>query len=218
LVRQLPVSILPILLAGTFTALLTALLAARWLGNRVGVAAGSLQLASFCMLRPLTAAEADAWFVVATCGCLCIFALAHVDSPRGRPTPRWLIAAFYVGASLAFFVKGPIGLVLIFSVCLLFLTVNQDLRAARFFASPWAIVLLVICLANPTGAAWTTSMSIGERPGFDPAYATVLMLPWLAAWFVIQAVRQGLFTQPLWRFVGGWVAAGLAVLGITGGD
>jgi 4-amino-4-deoxy-L-arabinose transferase-like glycosyltransferase len=85
----------PSVLAAIMTALITAGLATRWFGRRLGLAAGLMLLTSYFVLQLARLAECDMLLTAAVCGAMACFAVANVDSPRGRVEARWPNWLFY---------------------------------------------------------------------------------------------------------------------------
>jgi 4-amino-4-deoxy-L-arabinose transferase-like glycosyltransferase len=222
---------LPGMLSGILTAWMIAALAARWFGNRVGLVAGLMQLTVYYTLQLSRLAECDTHLIAAVTGAMCSFALANVDSPRGRSTARWLPWTFYLGVGAAFLLKGPIGPVFILSGCVLFLLVNQDLKRLRFFFDPVGLLILALLIIPhpllvyrkypPALQMWVLHNfgrfqgNLGERPPLYYLYQVpLILLPWfpLALVKVVRGVRQGLYVEPIWRFLACWIIPGMTLL------
>jgi 4-amino-4-deoxy-L-arabinose transferase-like glycosyltransferase len=227
---------LPSALAAVATALMLAGLASRWFGDRVGLITGLMHLTTYCTLQLARLAECDIQLVTAVTAAMSCFALATVDSPHGRSRSRWLPAAFYAAAGLAFMAKGPIGTAFIFSSCLLFLAVNQDLRSLRFFLDPMGLALAALCVVAYPLAAYAAYPPIldhwmlhnfgrfqgamgGQKPMLYYVYTVPLvLLPWFpfAALAALRGWREGALVDPLWRFFGCWIAPGMVLLSASG--
>lgn len=211
---------LPNVVSANVTALSIALLGARWFGVRIGMLAGMIQFTVCCTLQIARLAVADSHLVAAVTVAMCSFAAANLDSPRGRSHARWLPWIFSLAAGLSFRITGPLGPGTIFLGCGLFLLINQDLRAVRFFVNPVGLGLFTLCIAaDPQFAAW---VSLGvTHSASSPASLNewlwqipLAMLPWfpLLPLYLWRRRGQGLLVEPLWRFVICWLLAGLAGL------
>jgi 4-amino-4-deoxy-L-arabinose transferase-like glycosyltransferase len=222
---------LPGMISGILTAWMIASLAARWFGNRIGLVTGLMQLTVYSTLQLARLAECDTHLVAAVCGAMCSFALANVDSPRGRSSARWLPWSFYFCIGAAVLLKGPIGPVFILSGCLLFLLVNQELRGLRFFFNSVGLLILALMVIPhpllvyrsypPALEMWVLHNfgrfkgNLGSRPPLYYLYQVPLvLLPWfpLALLKVVRGVRQGLYVEPIWRFLGCWILPGMVLL------
>jgi 4-amino-4-deoxy-L-arabinose transferase-like glycosyltransferase len=225
---------LPGVASANLTALLIAALTARWFGNRAGLIAGLMQFTTYYMLQLARLAECDTHLVASVCAAMVSFAWANVDSPLGRSRARWTSWTFYLATGVAFLIKGPLGPVFIFSGCLLYLLVSQDLRSMRFFFNPVGLAIfallvipypLLLYVAHPPSAdSWllhNVGRFRGELGQRNPWYYTyqvpLILLPWfpLVVLKLIHAVRHGLFNEPLWRLLACWVVPGLALLCVS---
>jgi 4-amino-4-deoxy-L-arabinose transferase-like glycosyltransferase len=213
----------------TLTALLTAALASRWLGRRVGGLAGLIYLSSLHVIASPWLHAADLPLSAAVTVAIGAFALANVP---GRLPPldlRRTRLAFYAAAGIATLLAGAIGPALIFSACLAYLLSVQDRRSVRFLADPWAIGLFLLLVA-PRLMLPTWQNVWGQSPGFTSGMATTwalrpeilgllgaAALPWtpLALLAVAAGVHQGHDATPVWRLFGCWILAPL-MLGIAG--
>ena len=225
----------PSVVSACLTALMIAAMGARWFGQRIGLIAGLVQLTSYYMLQLARLGECDIQLITAVCGAMCSFALASVDSPHGRSTARWLPWTFYLGAGLAFLIKGPRGPGFIFAGCLLFLLINQDARGLRFFFNPLGLAIFALCLLPyplvayarhpPFWDAWLLhnfGRFKGDMGGHKPMFyyfyhLPLVLLPWFpfVAWTLVRGLRQGLHVEPLWRFAVCWLTPGFTVLSLA---
>ncbi len=223
---------LPSVIAALTTALAIAVMAARWFGDRVALVAGLMQLTALYVLMQARLAEADMPLCAAVTIAMCAFSFANVDSPHGRARTRLAAWMFFAATGLAFLIKGPIGPALIGSGCALFLFIQQDFRAVRFFLDPLGLAILAFCvLAWPLAAYaqytpiledwWLDHMGRiagqlgGEKPlGFYFYTIPMLLIPWtpLAVLATVGGLREGRFGLPIWRFLACWFVAGLVLL------
>ncbi len=225
----------PSALAGVVTALLVASMGARWFGARVGLIAGLMQLTTYYVLQLARLAECDMLLIAALTGAMYAFAAANVDSPRGRTPARRVAWLFYLCVALAYFFKGLIGISFIFSGCVLFLLVNQDLKGLKFFWSPTG---LFICAASVLG--WFVAACVQYPPFLDDQIAhhfgrfqgemggskdplfylysvLLITLPWapLMIYGLVRGVRLGLYAEPFWRFAACWALPGMVLLNLS---
>lgn len=222
----------PSVLAALVAALITAGLAARWFGRRVGVATGLMFLTSYFVLQLARLAECDMLLTAAVCGAMGCFALANVDSPHGRVAARWPNWLFYLCAAAAYMIKGFIGPLFIFSACGLYALLHRERRIWRFLLHVPGILLFLVSSVGWMFAAYLVCPQIvgdqiwhhfnrfrgdlgGEQPPFFYAYAVLLiLLPWtpLVVASVIAGLRKRAWQAPFWRLAGCWFAPGMAVL------
>jgi 4-amino-4-deoxy-L-arabinose transferase-like glycosyltransferase len=222
----------PSVLAAIFTALITAGLATRWFGRHIGVAAGLMLLTSYFVLQLARLAECDMLLTAVVCGAMACFAVANVDSPRGRVEANWPKWLFYGCASLAYLIKGFIGPLFIFAGCGLYALLQRDRRVWRFLLHVPGILLFLASSIGWLYAAYLNHPQIvgdqvwhhfnrfrgdlgGEQPPLFYAYAVLLiMLPWtpLVMASVIAGLSRRAWRNPFWRFAGCWFAPGMAVL------
>ena len=225
----------PSVAAATLTAWLVAAIAARWLGSRLGVLAGliqlTVQLTGIHVLLPTGEVAAEMLLCAAVSAAMGAFALANVPGRLPLVDQRWTSWAFYAAAGVSFILAGPIGPAFIVTGCLLFLFLSADSRGARFFASPVGIAVFVLMvavrLAQPDVAqgAWAVPAGIAGGP-LGPRISPPEVLGWLAVaglpWTPLVVVtvalglRQGYYATPIWRFFGCW-ALGPLVLAAVGG-
>jgi 4-amino-4-deoxy-L-arabinose transferase-like glycosyltransferase len=222
----------PSVFAAIITALITAGLAARWFGRRVGVSAGLMLLTSYFVLQLARLAECDMLLTAVVCGAMACFAIANVDSPLGRVEARWPNWLFYLCAAASYLIKGFIGPLFIFSGCGLYALLQCDRRVWRFLLHGPGILLFLASSVGWMFAAYLVFPQIvgdqiwhhfnrfrgdlgGEQPPFFYAYAVLLIiLPWtpLVVASILAGLRKGAWRDPFWRFAGCWFAPGMAVL------
>ena len=222
----------PMVLASLATAWMIAALTARWLGARVGLLAGLVQLSTFYVLMQARLAESDMLLCAEVCTAMSAFALATIDSPQGRRADRWLPWLFYAAAGAAFLTKGPLGPFLIGSGCLLLALWKRDRATWRFLISPVGWAILAFCIVAWPLAIYRAEPAIldawryhnlarfnGELGGAKPPLFYVytvplLMLPWTPFLFVAgwHGWRQRLFGHSFWRFLGLWFLPGFLLL------
>jgi hypothetical protein len=223
---------LPRAAAATLAAWVTAALAARWLGSRLGALAGLAQLTSVHVLLPHRASAAEMLYCAAVAAAMGAFALANVPGRLPLVDERWTRWGFYAAAGTTYVLAGPVGPAFILAGCLLFLLLCADSRGARFFASPVGIAVFALLvaarLARPNeglaGLFLTPSDMAGETLG--PAislrelfrWLAVAGLPWtpLAVLAVAVGLRRGHYATPIWRFLGCWVLGPLALVAVGG--
>jgi 4-amino-4-deoxy-L-arabinose transferase-like glycosyltransferase len=111
---------LPSALSGLAVALMIATLAGRWLGNRTGLICGCVQITSWYILMQAKLAEQDMAMAACVCGAMCLLAVHAIDSPSGRISFWPASTLFYALAAGSFILKGPIGLMFIFSSTIAF--------------------------------------------------------------------------------------------------
>ncbi len=222
----------PAATAGVLTALLAAVLAARWFGGRIGLLAGLMQATVYHVLQLARLGECDSLLTLAVSCALGCFAVATIESPRGLARGRWLPWLFFLSAGAAYLFKGLIGPAFIFSCCGAFVMVRRDWQVLRFLISPIGWLIFAACtigwfapavLAHPPlleDQLWHHFGRFqGEMGGGKPAlfyvYSVMLnVLPWtplaLLAW--ARVARSGLWRQPLWQFFACWTLPGLMLL------
>jgi 4-amino-4-deoxy-L-arabinose transferase-like glycosyltransferase len=226
---------LPSGLAAIMTALLVALLAARWFGNRIGTIAGLVQLTTVHVLTQGKLGEADTLLAATVAAAMSAFAVANVDSPRGRSSARWLPWAFYAAAGCAFLVKAMVGPVFIFSACLAFVLLQRDLRALKFLLNPIGLLIFGLLVVPWLVRAYMVYPGIidnmllhnvgrfqGALGKNQPPYAYFYLIPFsVLPWtpFLLMALWRGLrngeYTSPLWRFCACWFFPGMAILSVS---
>lgn len=193
---------LPSALAGLAVALMMAHLTARWMGRRLGLLAGLLQLTFLYTLIQAKLAEADMCLVAAVCAALCAMAVGVIDSPKGLANTRKTRETFWIAAGISFLLKGPIGPLFIFLGVLTFTLARRwgrngrrDWRVLGFLADPVGIFIFIILAATWPALAllmdpailhdWN-SEAIGTATGkfgSDPIYfylgsVPLMLLPW----------------------------------------
>ena len=207
--------------AATLGAWLVAALAARWLGSRLGLLAGLIQMAGMSVLFPSRGAAAEMLFCAAVAAAMAAFALGNVPGRMPLVEHRWTGWAFYAAAGASLVLGGPVGPAFILAGCLLFLLVCADSRGARFFASPVGIAVFVLMaairLAGPSGVAGQAlgqGISLPAVTGWPGVVGLPLTL--LVVFAVAMGLRQGHYATPIWRFFGCW-AVGPLLLAAVGG-
>jgi len=100
---------LPSVLGLLSIAVMMAILAARWFGRWIGFLAGLLQLTFLYAMIQTRLCEADVVLSATECGAMFCFALAVLDSPRGRSRSWWPRLCFWLCLAAAFLLKGVIG-------------------------------------------------------------------------------------------------------------
>ncbi len=223
---------LPSVLAAVITALVVAVLAARWFGKRMGLVAGLLQLTTYYTLLQARLAEADIFLCAAVSVAMGAFALGNVDGPAGRVEGQWTAWLFYAATGMAFLVKAMVGPVFIFGGCVTYFVASQDLRGLRFFFNPVGLVIFGLLVVPWFVAAYAIYPPIldnmllshfgrfqGEMGQHEPFYAylylvPMMLLPWTPFFLlaVFRGIRGGQLAAPIWRFLACWIVPGLCLL------
>jgi 4-amino-4-deoxy-L-arabinose transferase-like glycosyltransferase len=226
---------LPAALAGVATALLVAVLAARWFGPRVGLVAGLAQPSMYYVLQLARLAECDMLLTLAVTGAMACFAVANVEGPCGRSVARRWPWLFYGCTTLAFFFKGLIGPAFVLSGCGAYALIGRDWRGLKFLLNPLGVAgFLVSTVAWLAAAYWQYPPILehqvmhhfgrfqgdmgGKGDAFFYAYSVpLILLPCapLVIYGVIRGVRLGLYTLPWWRFTTCWMIPGLLLLNLS---
>jgi 4-amino-4-deoxy-L-arabinose transferase-like glycosyltransferase len=226
---------LPNVCCAVLTALLVGVLAARWFGSRIGLIAGLVHVSSYYLLQVARLAERDMPLIAAVTAAMTCFALANLDSPRGRSKAWWLPACFYLSSGLAYLAKGPIGLFFIFAACGLFVLLYRDWRVLRFFLDPAGLVLLVVSTipysllavtAHPplldallmhNVGRFSGEMGTNQHPLSTLYHFPFMLLPWFPflAWAFVSAWRSGQLRQPLWGLAICWLVPGFVVVSMS---
>ncbi len=221
-------------------ALLIAMLATRWLGRPLGLAAGLLQLTSVYAFgfsaEPRLVGSFVTLLVTAAMG---IFARANVPGRLAVDSRLRMQGLFYgCAAGLLLVRRGWGELACILLACLIYVPLNQDGRGFRFLMHPLGLGVAVAFasyaqwlqhsmfpatlsdtvqfLASDPSAASLTPVT--EWPW--PATLTVGMLPWwpFCVVAVVAGCRRGDYASAFWRFVACWSLPpiALAALGLLG--
>jgi len=228
----------PSAMAALAIALMVAGITARWLGERLGLLAGLLQLSFVYVIMQAKLCEADMSLAAAVCCALCAFALANIDAPAGSVgrVGRFVLSTiFYFAAAAMFMLKGPIGLLFIFTAALAYWAVRRKARIGWFLANPLGIAVLVFFVAGwPLAAlhidpdiarSWRseTGGSVGGKRGHEgPFYylymVPLMLMPWLP--FVLigiwQGWKRGALRAPLGQFLACWFVPGMVFLELMG--
>ena len=216
--------------ATTLGALLTAMLAARWLGRSVGVAVGLLQVTCLYSLgladqpRPF-----DSFVTVLVTAAMGLFARANVPGRLAVDGRRRIQVFFCIAAALLFVSRAFGEFAGVLLICLTYVLLNQDGRAFRFLIHPLGLGVAAILAA---GVLWlqhaTTPYIVGnviDPPVSEPAAAwqwpltlAVGLLPWWPLSLVAVGVgcRRGDYAASFWRLAACWaiVPMVLAVAGL----
>jgi 4-amino-4-deoxy-L-arabinose transferase-like glycosyltransferase len=219
--------------AAMLTAVLSAALAARWLGGRVGLLTGLIYLTTRHVIMPTPAAAADMPLSAAVAAAMAAFALANVPGRLpliDREATRW---AFYTAVGFSVVLSGAVGPLLIFAGCLALLLLTEDRNGLRFLADRGGIALLLLLIAFrlvwaaawqdvaaqsqclPGGLSWPWTLRLDVLTALAGA-----AMPWtpLALATVVLGVWQGHDATAVWRFFACWILGPLllAVLGVLG--
>lgn len=223
---------LPSVISGIVAALLTAMLAARWMGSTVGMLAGLIQLSSYWVLKQANLSEADMPLAAAVTAAFTFFALGNVEHPLGTIDRPWVRRAFMLATGIAFLLKGPIALVFIFAGTVLYILLRRQWSAWRFFADPIGLAILIILLvALPAAVLITDPSALKTWHQEVTGYATeetfgrisfwiyfhdipLVLLPWFGLLVVaaVETIRHRLYRLPLTIFLLCWFVPGFLVL------
>ena len=148
---------LPANLSAVAVALTVASLSARWLGDRVGLLAGLVQMTCIYTLMQARLAEADMPLCAAVTVAMASLARGAAGRLPGDRVPIGWTLAFFGASGVAFLAKGPIGPALIAAGAGLFAIVERRRAPWRLLLDPfgWALLLILIL-------AWADR---GDRPG-----------------------------------------------------
>jgi len=208
---------LPSAVAFTMTILITAWLAARMHGPRVGAMAALVLAASPLPLAVSRLATPDAMLSLAITAALAAFAHGYGGAEeRGRGA--WSLV-FFVALALGFLVKGPVAVVVPFLVVLLFLGWRREpgflrrtrpLRGGLLFAAialPWYVV--VALRPELDGPALFLRETIGRYFGGEDFHGEPL-------WFFLPVVFLGFFPFVLYVAPGLRPGSGAGAAGAAG--
>lgn len=229
---------LPSALAALAVALMIAGITARWLGERLGLLAGLLQVSFVYIIMQAKLCEADMSLGAAVCCAMCCFALANIDAPGGSVGRggRFLLSTiFYLAAAAMFMLKGPIGLLFIFSTAFIYWAIRREARIGWFLANPLGIVVLLFFVVGwPLAAkhidpdiarAWKseTGGSVGGKLGHEgPFYyfymVPLMLMPWLPLVVIgiWQGWKRGALRRPFGQFLACWFVPGMIFLELMG--
>lgn len=135
---------LPSAIAVVLGGLMIGLAASRFFGSTIGLVAGLLHLTAYSSVQLGRLAECDVFLTTSVIGAISMFATANIESPRGRWKSAFAPLLFYAFVTAAFFYKGLIGGVFIFSSCLLHTLATRQWRCLAFLINPLGILLFVI--------------------------------------------------------------------------
>ncbi len=137
---------MPSVLAALGTALLVAWLGARWVGRRVGLLSGFIQLTSFYVLMQARLAEADMLLCLWVTMGMVFFALGPMNPACPLGQRRLLVFGFYVAVGLAFMTKFFIGPAFVLGGCALTILMSRQWGVLPRLVSPLGWVTLVLLL------------------------------------------------------------------------
>ncbi|MBN2291398.1 MAG: hypothetical protein JXM70_03170 [Pirellulales bacterium] len=227
--------------ATVITALLTAAIAAGWLGSRIGLYSGYMYLISGQVLLG-TVSASERWLAAMATAAITAFALAGVAGRRPLISGRQPARLFYILTAAILFFYGPTFAATVVLLCVLFLATTQNHRGLRFFADPVGItVLLVGALAGwlIPGLGWNAAANTAwpggsifsipvwsELAGRLFSLVTVRIpfdiLPWgpLVPLAIVLGIQQGHHNAPFGRFITVWLLTplGMVLLGVIGQD
>jgi 4-amino-4-deoxy-L-arabinose transferase-like glycosyltransferase len=223
---------LPAVFAAVTAAIIVAGLTARWFGRTCGFVAGMIQLTCVYVFTQARLGESDMLLTAATSAAMGGWALAHVESPRGRwvsPRAAWL---FYAMLLTVFFIKGLVGPVLILAGCLSFAVLQRDARQIRFLFNPVGLLIFLVPIVCWFTAAYRQHPDILDNmilhhfgrfsgklgrhePWFGYWYLIPLVtLPWFpfAVLALARGWKLGWSDDVRWRFLVCWFVPGIAIL------
>ncbi len=215
--------------AGAAAALATASLSSRWLGGRLGLAAGIVQLTGLGVLTSVGRGAAEMLFCAAVTLTMSAFAVGNVPGRLATADRRSTRLAFYACLGLTFVLAGAAGPVLVLAGCVLFVVTCGDSRAVRFLADPVAIGLFALLvgarLVCPVERLWpdiVLACSSGEGSALQLSFPAMLSglaaatVPWtpLIVAALVVALRQGHAATPIWRLFGCWLIGPLALMAV----
>lgn len=220
---------LPSAVATLLTALLLAVLAARWFGSRTGLLAGLvyLSMAGVLVCWPGTCGT-DSALAFCVAAALGAFGLGNAAGRRPLQNEPWVARLFYAAAGTSFLLVGPTGPLMILAGCLLFLFLGEDPRGLRFFASPTGLLIFALLAAAWPLAGWDGRWGLldgwlaaapGQRASTPHLLAELALacLPWTP--FVLLALVVGFWRgyafTPGWRLFGAWAFGSLAVMAVA---
>lgn len=238
--RQPWVCRLPIVIATLLNAWLIALLATRWHGRRVGLAAGMIFVSSFIVMLQSRLAELDMLLTLMVTGAFAAFALAHADDTPDKPKPPYLalVALFGLFTGMSIVAKFLIGPLFLLSGSLLYVIVTRKWKVLGFVFHPLSIAcMLAVALPwyylvyqrlgndalekwgienfgriNSMGGTW------GKGKNFFFYFYTVpwILMPWTP--WLISAVfagrRRGMWKHDSWKLIACFFSAGFIALSI----
>ncbi len=225
----------PAAVAGVIAALLLAVTTARWFGTLTGVVAGLMQVSTYYVLQLGRLAECDILLIASTTGAFFTFAVANVDSPRGRSDARWLPWLFYLCVTLSFLFKGLVGPVFTLGACGLYLLVTRETRILKFLANPLGITVFLTVMSGWLALAYSQYPTIlhdqimhhfgrlqgkmqGSKNPFFYLYSIpLILLPWTPFCLIgaVWAARSDRFPAGLWRLAICWLIPGLILLSVS---
>lgn len=226
---------LPSSAAMLVTALMIGMTAARWLGRRIGIQAGLIQLSSYYMLQMGTLAEADMLLICSVTACYCFFAWTRIDSPAGRMTGRWTPWGFHGLLGLVFMIKGPVGVIFVASGLGLFMLLRRDWSLLGFFFHPGGLLFFAILalpypflagmrhppiledwLIHNWGRFRGEMSHLQERqPFLFYLYHLPLMLLPTAPWLILGCWDRSIWQKPITRWVWCWCVPGVLFLSLS---
>jgi len=226
---------LPSVCCALLTAVLVAMLAARWFGSNIGLLAGLMQTTSYHVLQISRLAEQDMPFVAGVCAAMVCFAFANLDSPRGRARGWHLPLCFYLAVAASFLAKGPLGPFFVLAGCGLFILIYRQRQAIWFLLSPLGLAAFLGCVMGYMLLAYTSYPPVidafllhnlgrfqGELGTNQHALSyfyhfPLVMLPWFPflVWAFVQAWREGALRRPMWGFALCWLLPGFVVLNLS---
>jgi 4-amino-4-deoxy-L-arabinose transferase-like glycosyltransferase len=227
----------PSVMAALIAAAFVADMAARRLSIRVGLLAGLIQVSSLWTIIKARQAVPDMILVAAVAGAMWAFTTANLGYRASRRGDRWLAKVFYLCEGAALLVKGPTGAALTIPSTLLFILLERDRKAWRFFLDPLGVLLFVV-----VGVAWPVAvyhhypqllqiwrfenldrfmgsrgMALDQNSHFaylgDVLWCTA---PWTPFLFLggLRISKSEFREKPIWRFLALWFLVGLLQLSL----
>ncbi len=226
---------LPSSVAMLATALMISMTAARWLGSRIGIQAGFIQLSSYYMLQMGTLAEADMLLICSVTSCYCFFAWTRIVSPAGRLTSRWTPWVFHGLLGLVFMIKGPVGVIFVTSGLGMFMLFQREWSHLRFFLHPGGLLIFAImALPYPFLAGMRHPPILDDwlihnwgrfrgemshlqepQPLFFYLYHLPLMLLPAAPWLILGCWDKSIWQKPITWWAWCWCVPGILFLSLS---
>lgn len=226
---------LPSATAGVLTAVMLAILTARWFGRRLGVVAGLIQATLYYVLQLARLAECDMLLIMLTTAAMGTFALANVESPTGRARARWLPWIFYALLAGTYLVKGMPGPLPVALACVSYALLRREPHVNQFLLNPIGLIILGVMTLGWLAPAYMLYPTLlddqiayhlgsfkgeltGEKPPlFHLVSVLLITLPWtpLAALGIVRCIQQQGYRQQFWQLLACWTIPGLVTLCFT---
>ncbi len=190
-------------------AIITAALAARWLGAAIGFAAGVVQLSTLYALGLSLGGGWVDWFLclLATIA-MGIFARANVCGRMPTLASSHVSTVFYAAVGLMLVQFGGWEAAGILIACITYLLLNQDGRGFRFLAQLLGLGILALFIGLTILVAQFPAEACPKAQGGWQSLAGVAvgMLPWtpFGAMAVVIGCWRGHYATGFWQFVACW--------------